>query len=183
MMLHQDDLIEDIPLRICHILSILPACYWAIHFVFGKTQVKRILYVHIEYAWEIWMASIWFIVCAFLFYKLTSGLLLRWHMKYSYPAILIRLMSLNLMNGCLTRLFVSFSSNKIQQLFCAILMTCILACIYIIQNYVTSNFSQLGITKAPKRLNLINIAIYVMVPIGFASFITMLCALFHIKYS
>ncbi|KTW30239.1 hypothetical protein T552_04080 [Pneumocystis carinii B80] len=164
-------------------LSILPGSYWAIYFIFRKTQIRRIRHVHIECSWEIWMTSIWFIVCAFLSYKLTSGLLLRWRIKYSYPAILIRLMSLNLMNMCLIRLFVSSSSNKIQQLLSTILVTCILACIYAIQNYITSDFSQFGIVKTPRRPNLINIAIYVIVPIGFASFITMLFALFHIEYT
>ncbi|KAG5519900.1 hypothetical protein PMAC_000177 [Pneumocystis sp. 'macacae'] len=83
-----------------------------------------------------------------------------------------------MMNAYLTRWFIS-SNDTFKQLIYSIFMTCILACAYIVQNYITSDILFLGTEQVfPNRhFNLFDIGIFVIVPIGVASFVTMLLAL------
>ncbi|KAG4301563.1 hypothetical protein PCANB_001742 [Pneumocystis canis] len=186
-----------LPLRICCFFSVVPSCYWAfksIRNAYPLTHTQRIYdayTTHTQYIydafeiyrrrihlWETCMTGIWLFICAILSYRLTDGLLLRWIVKYSPKAILIRMMSLNMINVYFTTWLMS-SSNAFQRLVFSIFMACIFACAYIIQNYITSDILLFGITKMQptRQLNLAEIGVFTVVPIGLASFITMIFSL------
>ncbi|CCJ30758.1 unnamed protein product [Pneumocystis jirovecii] len=82
------------------------------------------------------------------------------------------------MNAYLTGWVVS-SNDAFKRLIFSIFMACILACAYVVQNYVTSDILFLGTKEIlPNRhFNLFDIGVFVVLPIGAASFITMLLAL------
>ncbi|KAK9239280.1 N-glycosylation protein-domain-containing protein [Lipomyces kononenkoae] len=121
---------------------------------------------------ELVLAALWAGVCAYLFYAFIDGLMLRWLVMYSSPATILRLLSINTLMAAITRLVLTtFAEDPVNLLPTWILIACILTAAYAIQNFVTSN---IAIEERARRVDIYHIAVFAVVPVGIASFITML---------
>lgn len=118
------------------------------------------------------MAGIWCIVAGYLAYAVLDGLMIRWIVTYSTPAAIVRMLSAATLNIVMVHAVHSLiSSEQAYQLHIWILISCVLTLAYIIQNFVTSN---LALEKKARSVDLIQIAVFAVVPVGMASFLTML---------
>lgn len=121
---------------------------------------------------ELVMAGLWCIVSGYLSYAVLDGLMVRWIVTYSSPAAIVRMLSCATLNiAMIQTLHFLFSPDKTYLLHIWILASCIQTVAYIIQNFVTSN---LALEKRARSVDLLNIAVFAVVPVGMASFITML---------
>ncbi|KAK9375033.1 N-glycosylation protein-domain-containing protein [Lipomyces chichibuensis] len=121
---------------------------------------------------ELVLAALWAGVSAYLFYAFIDGLMLRWLVMYSSPATILRLLSINTLMAAMTRLVLTtFADDPVNLLPTWILIACILTAAYAIQNFVTSN---IAIEERARRVDIYHIAVFAVVPVGIASFITML---------
>ncbi|CAN6675047.1 hypothetical protein TRVA0_081S00298 [Trichomonascus vanleenenianus] len=121
---------------------------------------------------ELFMAGIWCIVSGYLSYSVVDGLMVRWIVTYSSPAAILRVLSCSTLNIAMTQALHSIlSPDRTYLLHVWILVSCILTVAYIIQNFVTSN---LALEKKTRSVDLYNIAVFAVVPVGLASFVTML---------
>lgn len=119
------------------------------------------------------MAGIWCIVSGYLSYSCLDGLMVRWIVTYSTPAAIVRMLSCSALYTAMTQSLHSLFSTpeKVFYLHIWILISCILTLAYAVQNFVTSNLS---LEKKTRSVDLINIAVFAVVPVGLASFLTML---------
>lgn len=137
---------------------------------------------------ELIMASIWCVVAGYLSYSVLDGLMDRWLLIYSTPAVIIRLLSSSVLNFLMVHALISiFSPDTTYRLHVWILISCILTVCYTIQNFLTSNVGVVVeddsrpsksnaapvVQKRPRSVDLYNIAVFAVVPVGLASFITM----------
>ncbi|KAK9365936.1 N-glycosylation protein-domain-containing protein [Lipomyces kononenkoae] len=121
---------------------------------------------------ELVLAALWAVVSAYLFYAFIDGLMLRWLVMYSSPATILRLLSINTLMAAITRLVLTtLAEDPVNLLPTWILIACILTAAYAIQNFVTSN---IAIEERARRVDIYHIAVFAVVPVGIASFITML---------
>ncbi|KAG7660954.1 uncharacterized protein J8A68_005474 [[Candida] subhashii] len=130
---------------------------------------------------EHFLTGVWCIVAAYLNYSVLDGLIIRWIVTYSTLAAIVRVLSLSTM--CITvelYLVSAFSAEGYKYgLHIWILISCILTFAYIIQNFVTSNIDINNKTgRAKKRrgrvFDFYNIVVFAVVPVGLASFVTMI---------
>ncbi|KAK9263739.1 N-glycosylation protein-domain-containing protein [Lipomyces tetrasporus] len=124
---------------------------------------------------ELVLAALWAGVSAYLFYAFIDGLMLRWQYRlvmYSSPATILRLLSINTLMAAMTRIVLTtFAGDPVNFLPTWILIACILTAAYAIQNFVTSN---IAIEERARRVDIYHIAVFAVVPVGIASFITMI---------
>lgn len=121
---------------------------------------------------ELFLASIWCIVSGYLSYCVIDGLMVRWLVTYSQPAAIVRVLSCSTLNiAMIQSLHSLLSPDRTYLLHVWILVSCILTLAYIVQNFVTSN---LALEKRARSVDLYNIAVFAVVPVGLASFVTML---------
>ncbi|KAK9324603.1 N-glycosylation protein-domain-containing protein [Lipomyces orientalis] len=121
---------------------------------------------------ELVLAALWAGVSAYLFYAFIDGLMLRWLVMYSSPATILRLLSINTLMAAMTRIVLTtFAGDPVNFLPTWILIACILTAAYAIQNFVTSN---IAIEERARRVDIYHIAVFAVVPVGIASFITMI---------
>lgn len=93
---------------------------------------------------------------------------------YSTLGAILRVLSCSTMNIVMIQSLHSLlSPDRTYLLHIWILISCILTVAYIIQNFVTSNLALSG-KKNNRSVDLYNIAVFAVVPVGIASFITML---------
>lgn len=124
---------------------------------------------------EIFMAGIWCLVAGYLSYAVLDGLVVRWIVTYSTPAAIVRMLSGACLNIAMIQgLFSVLSPDRTHLLHVWILISCILTGAYIIQNFVTSN---LALEKKSRYFDLYKIAVFAVVPVGLASFMTMVSLL------
>ena len=124
---------------------------------------------------ELFMAGIWCIVSGYLSYAVLDGLMVRWIVTYSTPAAIVRMLSCACLNIAMIQgLYSILSPDHTYLLHVWILISCILTVAYIIQNFVTSN---LALEQKSRSVDLYNIAVFAVVPVGIASFLTMLSLL------
>lgn len=118
------------------------------------------------------LACVWCIVSGYLAYAVLDGLMDRWLITYSTPAVIVRLVSSSALNIAMTQAVVSVLSPDLNyKLHVWILISCILTVAYTVQNFITSN---LALEKRKRSVDLYNIAVFAVVPVGLASFFTML---------
>ncbi|KAG7813633.1 hypothetical protein KL921_001179 [Ogataea angusta] len=135
---------------------------------------------------EFFLAGIWCMVSGFLSYSILDGLMVRWIVMYAIQAAIVRMLSMSLLIVALVEVLTFMFNNK-QNEYCLpvwILISCVMTLIYIIQNFVTSNLrldSHLQDkdepkpqNKVPRTVDLYNITVFAVVPIGLASFVTMI---------
>lgn len=121
---------------------------------------------------ELFMAGIWCAVSGFLSYAVLDGLMVRWIVTYSTPATIVRMFSCACLNIAMIQvLFSVFAPGQTYLLHIWILISCILTIAYIVQNFVTSN---LALEHKSRSVDLYNITVFAVVPVGVASFLTMM---------
>lgn len=121
---------------------------------------------------QLLLASLWCIVSGYLAYSVLDGLMDRWLVTYSTPAVIVRLLSSSALNIAMSQVLISVLSPDLNyRLHVWILISCILTVAYAVQNFIASN---LALEKRPRSVDLYNLAVFAVVPIGLASFFTML---------
>lgn len=124
---------------------------------------------------EHFLTGIWCIVAAYLSYAVLDGLMVRWIVNYLAPAAIVRMLSMSTILIALEQYTVAaFSADGYKYgLHIWILVSCIMTGAYIIQNFVTSNLDLKGKRKQ-RFFDFYNIVVFAVVPVGFASFLTMI---------
>lgn len=119
------------------------------------------------------LPAIWCLVSGYLTWLGLDGMIVRWLHTYSHPAAVLRAVTCVLLNYAAIEALVRFrthsASTALFDLQIWILISVILTVLYILQTFITSN---LDTTR--RTLNLLHVAVYAVIPIGVASFATML---------
>lgn len=128
---------------------------------------------------EYFLTGIWCIVSAYLSYSILDSLLVRWIVTYLTSAAIVRVLSMLTIIITIELFLVGAFSDSGQKygLHIWLLISCFLTCVYIVQNFVTSNLeisSRKGIRKKARFFDIYNIVVFAVVPVGLASFVTMI---------
>lgn len=124
---------------------------------------------------EHFLTGVWCLVAGYLSYSVLDGLMVRWIVTYSTSAAIVRmLLMLTILMAIEQYLVAAFSAEGYTYaLHTWILISCALTLLYIVQNFVTSNIDLKG-KKRARFFDFYNIAVFAVVPVGVASFITMI---------
>lgn len=127
---------------------------------------------------EHFLTGVWCIVAGYLTYAILDGLMIRWIVTYSTPAAIVRMLSMSTIIITIEQYLLSaFSADGYKYgLHIWILISCCLTFLYFVQNFVTLNLDLRGKSRA-RFFDFYNIAVFAVVPVGFASFITMIVLL------
>lgn len=164
---------------------------------------------------EYMLCSMWCLVSLYLSFATLDNLMVRWIMKYSIMAVILRMFSMSLVLITIEHFLLnSLSPERDYYLHTWILISGILTGLFIWQNYLNSNLDYLNNRRDASRIdtdphsdndemshsisvpaeeteshqpntdprlkrafNLYNIIVFCVVPLGMASFVTMLCLL------
>ncbi|CAL9733243.1 N-glycosylation protein Eos1p [Monosporozyma servazzii] len=158
---------------------------------------------------EYMLCSMWCLVSLYLSFATLDNLMVRWIMKYSIMAVILRMFSMSLVLITIEHFLLnSLSPERDYYLHTWILISGILTGLFIWQNYLNSNMDYLNThhhqqqqqhhdivddnesshtisveetepndITLKRAFNLYNIIVFCVVPLGSASFITMLCLL------
>lgn len=123
---------------------------------------------------EHFLTGIWCIVSGYLSFSVLEGLMVRWIVTYLTLATIVRMLSMSAMIVTIELYLVSVftAEGSKYALHIWIMISCCLTLLFIIQNFVTLNLDLKGKTRA-RFFDFYTIAVFAVVPIGLASFITM----------
>ena len=98
------------------------------------------------------LCSLWCLVSLYLSFAILDNLMVRWIMKYSVMAVILRMFSMSLVLITI-QLFLlnSLSPERDYFLHTWILISCILTGLFIWQNYLTSNLDYINRTPHPQH--------------------------------
>lgn len=124
---------------------------------------------------EHFLTGVWCLVAGYLLYQVLDGLMVRWIVTYSTAAAIVRMLSMSTIIITIEQYLVASLSAEGYKygLHIWILISCCLTLAYIVQNFVTSNLDLKGKRRA-RFFDFYNIVVFAVVPIGLASFITMI---------
>ncbi|WEJ95524.1 hypothetical protein PSN45_003044 [Yamadazyma tenuis] len=124
---------------------------------------------------EHFLTGVWCIVAGYLSYSVLDSLMIRWIVTYSTSAAILRMLSMSTIIVTVEHyLLSSLSADGYKYgLHIWILISCCHTLVYIGQNFVTSNLDLKGKQKA-RFFDFYNIVVFAVVPVGLASFITMI---------
>ncbi|CCH43070.1 N-glycosylation protein eos1 [Wickerhamomyces ciferrii] len=126
---------------------------------------------------EEFIAGIWCVVAAYLSFAVIDGLMVRWIVTYQTGAAILRVLALSMLLITMEQATLAIlSPDGFYLLHTWVLISCILTGAYIIQNFVTSNLDLKNGNK-PRSVDYYNITVFAVVPIGIASFISMIALL------
>lgn len=115
--------------------------------------------------------ALWCMASGYMAYLSLDGLIVRWIVTYSQIAATVRMVSCVMLNYLLIQSFSRFGTSDTQALQIWVLITCVLTISYVLQSFIASNMA----TGTKERtLNLFHTAVYAVIPIGLASFFTMI---------
>ncbi|BFZ58030.1 hypothetical protein PYCC9005_005088 [Savitreella phatthalungensis] len=189
-----------IPLFAARSLSTYAALVWLPRLLWDSRYLLDIeAYRNPEYPWQPAAALLWCCVASYLSFSVTDGLMLRWMFNYGPRACLVRLLTLDAFNYYITHFMIGTAKRFNLLLPAWILISCLLTMAYIIQDWLTSHIAR----QRPRRrlsgaersardepdheledeehdrfVNLLEVCIFCVVPVGFASFVTMCLSLF-----
>lgn len=104
--------------------------------------------------------------------------MLRWLFNYGPTPTIVRLLTLNAFNYYLTTTILSFTLGKADLVLPAwILISVILTGAYCVQDWLTSNIAIISSDQETRGVNFLEIAVFCVVPVGLASFFTMIMLL------
>lgn len=129
---------------------------------------------------EHFLTGVWCLVAGYLSFSVLDGLIIRWIVIYLTPAAIVRVLSMSaIMITVEQYLVLTFSADGYRYgLHIWILISCFLTITYAVQNFVTSNLDlKKGGRKRARFFDFYNIAVFAVVPVGLASFITMIALL------
>lgn len=124
---------------------------------------------------EHFLTGVWCIVAGYLSFSVLDGLMIRWIVTYLTLAAIVRMLSMSTIMITIEQYLLStFTADGYKYgLHIWILISCCLTLLYIGQNFVTLNLDLKGNTRA-RFFDFYNIAVFAVVPVGLASFITMI---------
>lgn len=124
---------------------------------------------------EHFLTGVWCIVAGYLLFSVLDGLMVRWIVSYSTTGSIVRMATMSAILVVIEEYLVSALSAEgyKYELHTWILISCALTFLYIVQNFVTSNIDLRG-NHQPRFFDLYNIVVFAVVPVGMASFITMI---------
>lgn len=124
---------------------------------------------------EHFLTGVWCIVAGYLSFSVLDGLMIRWIVTYLTLAAIVRMLSMSTIMITIEQYLLStFTADGYKYgLHIWILISCCLTLLYIGQNFVTLNLDLKGKTRA-RFFDFYNIAVFAVVPVGLASFITMI---------
>lgn len=124
---------------------------------------------------EHFLTGIWCIVAGYLLYSVLDGLMVRWIVSYTTTGSIVRMATLSAIIVVIESYLVSalLAEGYNYALHTWILISCALTVTYIIQNFITSNIDLKGKYR-PRFFDFYNIVVFAVVPVGMASFITMI---------
>lgn len=127
---------------------------------------------------EHFLTGVWCIVAGYLTFAILDGLMIRWIVTYSTSAAIVRMLSMSTIIITIEQYLLSaFSADGYKYgLHIWILISCCLTVLYFAQNFVTLNLDLRGKSRA-RFFDFYNIAVFAVVPVGLASFITMIILL------
>lgn len=127
---------------------------------------------------EHFLTGVWCIVAGYLTFALLDGLMIRWIVTYSTSAAIVRMLSMSTIIITIEQYLLSaFSADGYKYgLHIWILISCCLTVLYFAQNFITLNLDLRGKSRA-RFFDFYNIAVFAVVPVGLASFITMIILL------
>ncbi|KAH3683110.1 hypothetical protein WICPIJ_005935 [Wickerhamomyces pijperi] len=124
---------------------------------------------------EFFIVGIWCLVSAYLSYQILDGLMVRWIVTYQTTAAILRMLSVSLLIVWVEQILLSvFSPWDNYSLHTWILISCVLTGGYIFQNFVTSNLDLKNNGKKARTIDYYNITVFAVVPVGLASFVSMI---------
>lgn len=130
---------------------------------------------------RVWLklaSTVWCLVSCYLSFAFTDGLMLRWLFRYGPVATIIRLLTLNGFNYYITMVILSFTEQRSQLVLPAwIFISVILTGAYCVQDWLTSNIAMQKGEQEKRQVNFLEIAVFCVVPVGMASFFTMVMLL------
>ncbi|KAM9917382.1 hypothetical protein OXX80_013286 [Metschnikowia pulcherrima] len=111
----------------------------------------------------------------YLSYSVLDGLMVRWIVSYTTTGSIVRMATMSAILVAIEQYLVAaFSAEGYNYaLHTWILISCALTLLYIGQNFVTSNIDLKGKYR-PRFFDFYNIVVFAVVPVGMASFITMI---------
>lgn len=124
---------------------------------------------------EHFLTGVWCLVAGYLLYSVLDGLMVRWIVSYTTTGSIVRMGTMSAILVAVEQYLVSaFSAEGYNYaLHTWILISCALTLLYIVQNFVTSNIDLKGKYR-PRFFDFYNIVVFAVVPVGMASFITMI---------
>ena len=127
---------------------------------------------------EHFLTGVWCIVSSYLSYSVLDGLIVRWIVTYSTSAAIVRVLLMSTIIATVEQYLVAtFTATGYKYgLHIWILISCLLTLAYIAQNFITSNIDLKGKRRA-RFFDFYNIAVFAVVPVGMASFLTMVVLL------
>lgn len=167
-------------LAVCRDVSLIPCIMglcesWWIVFLSGEKFSGSRAGITTARGSEHFLEGIWCIVAGYLLYSVLDGLMVRWIVTYSTTGAIVRMLSMSTILVAIEQYLVSaFSAEGYQYgLHTWILISCALTLLYIVQNFVTLNIDLKGKRRA-RFFDFYNIVVFAVVPVGLASFITMI---------
>lgn len=177
---------QHFALACCRDLSLIPCLYgliqaWKRVFLQEDTnfvEINGILYESFTGARisEHFLTGVWCIVSAYLSYSVLDGLMVRWIVTYLTSAAIVRMLSMSMIIVSVEQYLVAtFSAQGYKYgLHIWILISCCLTIVFVVQNFVTLNLDLKDGKKRARFFDFYNIAVFAVVPIGLASFVTMI---------
>lgn len=171
---------QHILLAICRDISLIP-CFHGLFqawWVFLRSNAISSAHLSITTSArmsEHFLTGVWCIVAGYLLYQVLDGLMVRWIVTYSTTGAIVRMLSMSTILIAIEEyLIATFSAEGYTYaLHTWIIISCALTLLYIAQNFVTSNVDLKGKTR-PRFFDFYAIAVFAVVPVGLASFFTML---------
>lgn len=131
-----------------------------------------------ELFWFKTASTVWCLVSCYLSFAFTDGLMLRWLFSYGPVATLVRLLVLNVFNYYIMTSILSLAEQRSGLVLPAwITIALILTGAYCVQDWLTSNIAVIDRDHAQRKLNFLEVAVFCVVPVGLASFFTMVMLL------
>lgn len=115
--------------------------------------------------------AIWCMASGYMAYLGLDGLIVRWVVTYSQIAAIVRMVACVLCNYLLIQSLARLGASDTQALQIWVFITCILTVFYILQSFIASSMTT---GTKDRTLNLFHTAVYAVIPIGMASFFTMI---------
>lgn len=178
---------QHFALACCRDLSLIPCLYglfqsWSRVFVGDNNATSHIIRGQVIESFTVartsehFLTGVWCIVAGYLSYSVLDGLMVRWIVTYLTSAAIVRMLSMSTIIVTVEQYLVAtFSANGYRYgLHIWILISCCLTICFIIQNFVTLNLDLKDGRQRARFFDFYKIAVFAVVPVGLASFITMI---------